>query len=83
MLPVIKAVMALMLLVAFVIPPKGLPSPKSAPVSDEGCPFCLVIEEDASCCEDSCCEPEKQEDPVMEAIASALNVRVLRRRPLF
>lgn len=39
MLPVIKAVMALMLSVAFVIPPKGLPSPKSAPVSDEGCPL--------------------------------------------
>ena len=58
MLPVIKAVMALILSVAFVIPAKGLPSPRYAPVSNEGCPYCLVIEEDAWCCEDFCCEPE-------------------------
>ena len=63
MFPVIKAVMALILSVAFVIPAKGLPSPRYAPVSNEGCPYCLVIEEDAWCCEDFCCEPENQEDP--------------------
>lgn len=62
---IIRALMALLLSTAFVIPSSGFPLPSEAEAPDDGCPFCQVIHEDLSCCEDACCESEEpDEEPV-------------------
>ena len=55
--------MAWLLSLGLLVPATALPKSPAPATPEEGCPFCVEIEEDLSCCEDSCCEPEESEVP--------------------